>query len=212
MDEDGRYEVGIHIGGDHWGFLRDVLPAMRMLPCSICMSPNSLSCSTPWTWRPFRERDLDPKTDTYIVEWAQELPATQSLYLVVHLGNPSVTGQDAVMVGEAVHAYYAHGALATRRRLKKLFRLGRISLLIGVVFVGVAAGIGEAVASLFTKERYATLVHESVVIGAWVALWRPMEIFLYDWWPIRAEARLFERLSKLHVRLVAMGKEDGAPP
>lgn len=161
---------------------------------------------------PFRERDLDPKTDTYIVEWAQELPATQSLYLVVHLGNPSVTGQDAVMVGEAVHAYYAHGALATRRRLKKLFRLGRISLLIGVVFVGVAAGIGEAVASLFTKERYATLVHESVVIGAWVALWRPMEIFLYDWWPIRAEARLFERLSKLHVRLVAMGKEDGAPP
>ncbi|MFC4526940.1 hypothetical protein ISN76_09580 [Dyella halodurans] len=161
---------------------------------------------------PLGERDLDPKTDAFIVDWAQELPATQSLQLVIHLGKPSASGQDAAMVGEAVHEYYAHCALATRRRLTKLFRVGRISLLIGVVFVGVAAGIGEAVVSLFSKERYATLVHESVVIGAWVALWRPMEIFLYDWWPIRAEARLFERLSKLHVHLVAMGGQDGVPP
>ena len=23
------------------------------------------------------------------------------------------------------------------------------------------------------------------MIGGWVALWRPLEIFLYDWWPIR---------------------------
>jgi hypothetical protein len=165
----------------------------------------------PMDLAPLRERDLDPKTNAYIVEWAQEHPPARTLYLVVHLGHPSAGEQDAGMVGEAVHAYYAHGALAARRRLKQLFRLGRISLLIGVVFVGVAAGIGEAVVSLFTRERYATLVHESVVIGAWVALWRPMEIFLYDWWPIRAEARLLERLSKLHVRLVAMEQQGGPP-
>jgi hypothetical protein len=39
-----------------------------------------------------------------------------------------------------------------------------------------------------------------------------MEIFLYDWWPIRAEARLFERLSKLDVRVVAMTREGGVAP
>jgi hypothetical protein len=44
------------------------------------------------------------------------------------------------------------------------------------------------------------------VIGAWVALWRPIEIFLYDWWPIRAEARLFDRLSQMEVRTIS------APP
>ena len=27
-----------------------------------------------------------------------------------------------------------------------------------------------------------------------MAMWRPLEVFLYDWWPIRAEARLFDRL------------------
>jgi hypothetical protein len=34
-----------------------------------------------------------------------------------------------------------------------------------------------------------------------VAMWRPLEVFLYDWWPIRAEARLFERLSAMPVSI-----------
>ena len=46
------------------------------------------------------------------------------------------------------------------------------------------------------------MVKESFVIGGWVALWRPLEIFLYDWWPILAEARLFDRLGEMDVRLV----------
>jgi hypothetical protein len=47
------------------------------------------------------------------------------------------------------------------------------------------------------------LIENSLVIGAWVALWRPIEIFLYDWWPIRAEARLFDRLSQMEVRTIS---------
>ena len=71
--------------------------------------------------------------------------------------------------------------------------------------------VGEALVAVMSRERSATLIQDSLVIGAWVALWRPMEIFLYDWWPIRAEARLFERLSKLDVRVVAMQKDGGVP-
>jgi hypothetical protein len=32
-------------------------------------------------------------------------------------------------------------------------------------------------------------------------MWGPLEIFLYDWWPIRAEARLFDRLAVMPVRI-----------
>ena len=32
-------------------------------------------------------------------------------------------------------------------------------------------------------------------------MWRPLELFLYDWWQIRAEARLFDRLSAMPVRI-----------
>jgi hypothetical protein len=35
-----------------------------------------------------------------------------------------------------------------------------------------------------------------------VALWRPLEILLYDWWPIFGEARLFNRLSAMRAQVV----------
>lgn len=159
---------------------------------------------------PFRKRDLDPKAQAYIVDWAQELPPGRPLQLVVHLDAQDPTAADAAMLEEAVDEYFRQRALATRRSLRKLFRTGRFSLLIGVLFVGAAAVVGESIASFVSKGRYATLIHESVVIGAWVALWRPMEIFLYDWWPVRAEARLYERLSRLQVRLRGVAQAGGA--
>ena len=33
-------------------------------------------------------------------------------------------------------------------------------------------------------------------------MWRPLEVFLYDWWPIREEARLSDRLSGMPVKIV----------
>ena len=41
----------------------------------------------------------------------------------------------------------------------------------------------------------------SLVIGGWVALWRPMENFLYEWWPIHRDARLSDRLAAMPVTL-----------
>jgi hypothetical protein len=32
-------------------------------------------------------------------------------------------------------------------------------------------------------------------------MWRPLEIFLYEWWPIRDEARLSDRLAAMPVRI-----------
>jgi len=52
----------------------------------------------------------------------------------------------------------------------------------------------------FDHTTAGALLRESMVIGGWVALWRPLEIFLYDWWPILAERKLYDRLSVMPVR------------
>jgi hypothetical protein len=154
---------------------------------------------------PFRERDLDPKASAYIVEWAQETPPRRPLGLVVHLGDGSQAADEVAMVGDAVHEYFRRRATATRQQLRRLFRVGRVSLLIGLVFLGVAVAAGEFLAGLVREKSYAWLLKESLVIGGWVALWRPLEIFLYDWWPILSEARLYDRLSEMHVRVPGPG-------
>jgi hypothetical protein len=68
---------------------------------------------------------------------------------------------------------------------------------------------------LFSSVDPAPFREHSLVIGAWVALWRPLEIFLYDWWPVRAEARRYDRLGTMDVRLVDTSvavSPDGAAP
>jgi hypothetical protein len=32
-------------------------------------------------------------------------------------------------------------------------------------------------------------------------MWRPLEIFLYAWWPIRSERRIDDRLATMPVRI-----------
>jgi len=145
---------------------------------------------------PFRERDLDPKASDYIIDWAAEVPAKQALSLVLHLGSPA---SDVAMVGDAVREYFQRRAVAKRRELSKLFKVGRVSLVIGLAFLAFAIAVGEALAGLMTKESYGWLLKESLVIGGWVALWRPLEIFLYDWWPLRAQAKLYDRLGRMQV-------------
>jgi hypothetical protein len=161
---------------------------------------------------PFRERDLDPEAADYIVDWAREVRVRRPLALRVHVdGGPASTDHVAILQ-EAVKEYFRQRALSTRRQLSQLFRLGRISLVIGLAFFGAVLAFGEAMAPLIARDRYARLLQESLVIGGWVALWRPMEIFLYDWWPIRSKARLYERLSRIDVRLAEQPGEGRRAP
>ncbi len=158
---------------------------------------------------PFRQRDLDAQAAAYIVDWARDAPKGQTLGLILHLGSDSTTDEDAEMLRKSVHEYFERRALATRRQLQQLFRVGRYSLLIAMVFLGLVIVISESVAAMVSRERIAALIEDSLVIGGWVALWRPLEIFLYDWWPISAEANLFDRLSEMEVRMVAAPLADG---
>jgi len=166
---------------------------------------------------PFRERDIDPNAEAYIVDWGREVPAGRPLGLVVHLGRESATPENTGMLRDAVHTYFLERAQATRRKLRQLFRVGRVSLLIGIAFLGGAIVLGELVAGLVGKGSHGSIIKETFVIGGWVALWRPLEIFLYDWWPIRAEARLLDRLGVMEVSVLggqvpAPGAAEGHSP
>jgi len=161
---------------------------------------------------PFRERDLDPNAEAYIVDWGRELPAGVPLGLVVHLGREPATPEKAALLCDAVHEYFRQRALATRRQLRQLFRVGRISLLIGLAFLAFVIVVGESLTLRIDKESYGYLVKESLIIAGWVALWRPLEIFLYDWWPIRAEAKLLERLSEADVRVAGSSTSAAETP
>ena len=148
---------------------------------------------------PFHKKDLDHDLEEFIVSWATEYPLHEPLRLVVYLQNRP-PGTDAQSVIErAVHNYFAYRTGLNQREFKQLLREGRISLLIGLLFLTVCLSGGQMASRLDIPG--ANIVETSLTIAGWVAMWHPMDVFLYGWWPLRRAGKVYRKLSAIPVEV-----------
>lgn len=152
---------------------------------------------------PFQERDLDPQAEQFILGWAREVRSKVPLGLLVHVDQQTASDDAEEIVHAAVRDHFKRRSGTMRQKLRELFRLGRRSLVIGLAFLATCIVLGDAIQTWRPDSGFAGIVRESLLIGGWVAMWKPIEVFLYDWWPIRAEAVLSDRLSAMVVRVTA---------
>ena len=147
---------------------------------------------------PFDERDLDHDAEEFIVSWAKEHEKDSDLIIRVVLQEKE--NEDTTRrVIESIHRYFEYRAAATDRELKALFREGRISLLIGLGFLALTKII---VSFIPQGPTWAKFIEDGLAICGWVALWKPIDIHLYCWWPLREQASLLRRLSRCPVEVV----------
>jgi hypothetical protein len=148
---------------------------------------------------PIVERDLSANTEEFIVGWARELPRRQPLRIVVHVAlNGDVSQQE---IAEAIRHHFRYRFDRIRRDLKELFRVGRISLAIGAATLAVCVIAAQWLMATAGDSYLARFFYEGLIIIGWVANWRPIEIFLYDWWPLRRQVALYARLAQAKVEV-----------
>lgn len=146
---------------------------------------------------PLVHKALHPNVVEHIVESARELPRRAPLALILHVDHPATDLQHEQAVCQATRAYFLDRAVQARRQLRRHLRRGLISLCIGLAVLA-AALVGS---QLLGEGTIASTVRESLDIGGWVALWRPMEMFLYDWWPIVGDRIFYKRLGRMPVQI-----------
>src|SRR5215472_7341020 len=149
---------------------------------------------------PFLEKDLDDDAEDFIVSWAREFPIDEPLKLRIHLEHwPSEN--PGGMIEQAVHNHFAHRAELTNLEFRALMKQGRFSLLIGLSSLAFCLALSKA---LFSAESgtWPSIMREGLTIAGWVAMWRPMEIYLYDWWPLRRRSRIYSKLSHVPVEVL----------
>jgi hypothetical protein len=157
---------------------------------------------------PFREKDLDKEAEEFIVSWARELPVDQPLRIVVHLPEAQASTPEAHEIGEALARYFSYRARIIALDLNELFRVGRTALGIGLAVLSFSVITSQTLVANLRPRPIASVIEESLLIFGWVANWRPIEIFLYDWWPIVRRRNLYQRLSAARVELRPY-KNDG---
>mgnify|MGYP003429076295 CR=1 FL=1 len=153
---------------------------------------------------PFKDKDLDREAEEFIVSSAQEFPPDTALTLRLHLDEWPAE-DPTTLIRSAVHNYFAYRARLNRQEFRLLMKRGRTSLIIGLLFLVTCLLLNKFVIGSST-EPWAGIAHESLTIAGWVAMWRPMEIYLYDWWPVRRRGRIFTKLSGMHVEVIRKGQ------
>lgn len=157
---------------------------------------------------PFHEKDLDGEAEEFIMSWANEIHIGEPVTLRVHLGRaPASDAQQ--LITEAVHHYFGQRTAHAEREFRHLMRTGRLSLVIGLAFLAVCTTGAE----LATRQAnvWARYLGEGLTIAGWVAMWRPMQTYLYDWWPVRRRIRNLMRLSTMPVDVLLSPAPQGPP-
>jgi hypothetical protein len=149
---------------------------------------------------PFQERDLDRNAEDFIVSWAHEFPQNEPMDLIVHLKKFPESHNAKHLVEQAIHHYFIYRERLNHMEFRRLMKQGRLSLAVGVAFLATCLVITQL---LMAHEHgiLPSFVQQGLTIAGWIAMWRPMEIYLYDWWPLRQRGKVFKKLSLMPVEI-----------
>ena len=144
---------------------------------------------------PIPSRDLAKSAEEFIVGWAREVPSESALRIVLHVPAAEAGEAEHSDLREAIARHFSYRADRIRGDLHELFRVGQISLGIGLAVLGACVVGGRLITAVLGVAPLARFFSEGLIILGWVANWRPLEIFLYDWWPLVQRRRLYQRLA-----------------
>lgn len=148
---------------------------------------------------PLQARALDANVERYILNAAAAHRPIESLRLLVHLSES--LRAHAADATDAIHAHFSRVHEQGERTFRRRLRTGGRTL---VVALGVLA------ASLWLRSQlsdveggaFARGLSEGLLILGWVALWRPVEILLFEHWESHLDHEMVERLASIPIELV----------
>lgn len=147
---------------------------------------------------PFRERDLDEHAVEYLVSAVQELPpkVEPAIILWIAEGHPPRIAAEHLVA--AVRAHFAHEIERLDRQVRQHLRLGHLFLVVGLSALVVFLSLAELTLTM-AAGHLRQILREGLVITGWVAMWRPLEVLLYDWWPLVQQRKLARRMLEVPV-------------
>jgi hypothetical protein len=171
-------------------------PPIHQIEMRIVELPQLFNSMDP---TPFHHRDLDTQAEKFLESWALEFPQDSHFRIIVHI-EKMPPDDPTELVAEAIHNHFEYKSVVAKRNLRVLLLEGRTSLMIGLGFLAVCL-LGADFLTGFADNAFLKVLKESLLIGGWVAMWRPMQIFLYEWWPIVRRGKIYRNLGHASVHV-----------
>jgi len=151
---------------------------------------------------PFRERDLDGDFVNYVLSSVQEFSLKTEMKLRIVVLDERDQSVDQNVIREAIQAHFLYESSLIQKQLRKRLRIGRSFFLVGLVVLFACLGLAQFLRSWLGDSDIGRIAGEGFVIIGWVAMWRPVEVVLYDWRPLR-ELRLYlTKIAAISVEII----------
>ena len=149
---------------------------------------------------PLHERALDEEVADWIEAWAEDLDSDEPMEVEISIADGQVDGLEET-IANGILSHFEYREWQTDRQLRRLLREGRISLVIGMTALAGFNAVSRVIGS--SDNPAIEVIHDGLVVLGWVSMWKPLEILLYDWWPIRHARRACARLADATVTFAA---------
>lgn len=150
---------------------------------------------------PFLKRRLREDAEKFIIEQAMTFPRNREAKLTLYLPNSEAAA--AHNVPDAFHQHFAFRRDEAEKELGRLRRFGWGSLFVAFIFLGVMILLVEIIKRYTPAGGLSSLIQAGLTILGWVAFWRPAELLLYEWYPFKRDAKIFGRLERAEVQIIA---------
>jgi hypothetical protein len=148
---------------------------------------------------PFRSRDLDDDFAEYLLASADEFTDRVQLKIKLYIEEAASTEGDRESIFEAIHGFLNYQIELKQIQLRKVFRTARLFAGIGILVLILALTLSRIVDQYLANLEVKDIIKEGLIIFGWVSLWKPLELGLFDWYPMYDRIRLLRRLDACEI-------------
>jgi len=142
--------------------------------------------------------ELAPQLARTLLDWARTVEQGRALEVhFVVAGATSTATHDAAI---AVRQHFLREAEKHTQKIKDIFRYARVTSVVGLLVLAVLLATAQAIPD--DAGRLAAAIRESLTIFAWVAMWKPADLWLYAHWPERYWRRQARRLAEARISVI----------
>ncbi len=149
---------------------------------------------------PFRERDLDDDFVEYILSSVQEFSSATKLKIVIYSVDPEPKELPEESIREGIQSFFSYRIDLQRGLLKNYINRAQLFLGIGLVILVSCLSIAQGLQVPEPPGAWGVL-REGIVIFGWVSVWKPIELILFDWYPIIEKIRYYKKILDTEIEI-----------
>jgi len=149
---------------------------------------------------PFLERDLDDDAVDYIVSGVQEFPSKTKMKLHIFFSQKDQSTISDSEIFASIRHYFKYMEDMASKKLARSIKNAQFFLFCGVILLIGCLTTVELLSS-FEHITIIKLIRSGLEIAGWVALWRPLELLFFDWWPMYERRKSMNKVATMDISI-----------